>query len=69
MEKTMVKQAVLLHPMEDHSGADTHTAAHGTLEQVDVPKGGSDPVESPCWSRLLAEPIAPWRIYAGEIHF
>jgi len=22
-----------------------------------MPKGGSDPLESPCWSRLLAGPV------------
>ncbi|KAK4828553.1 hypothetical protein QYF61_027522 [Mycteria americana] len=32
------------------------------LEQVDVPKGGCDPVErSPHWSRLLAGPVDPGR--------
>ncbi|CAM9379902.1 unnamed protein product, partial [Bubo scandiacus] len=26
-----------------------------------MPEGGCDPVGSPCWSRLLAGPVAPWR--------
>ena len=26
-----------------------------------MPEKGCDPVESPCWSRLLAGPVAPWR--------
>ncbi|KAK4811169.1 hypothetical protein QYF61_019800 [Mycteria americana] len=30
-------------------------------EQVDAPKGGCDPVESPRWSRFLAGPVDPWR--------
>ena len=32
-----------------------------TPEQVDVPKGGCDPVGSPHWSRLLAGPADAWR--------
>ncbi|GAB0202567.1 mitochondrial enolase superfamily member 1 [Grus japonensis] len=32
-----------------------------TPEQVEAPEGGCDPVGSPCWSRLLAAPVAPWR--------
>ena len=46
--KTMVRQAVPLQPMEVQGGAD-------------MPKGGCDPVGSPCWSRLLAGPADPWR--------
>jgi len=30
-------------------------------EQMDASKGGCDPVGSPHWSRLLPEPVAPWR--------
>jgi len=63
MEKTMVRQADPLQPMEVHSAADTHLQPREdpTPEQVDVPKGGCDPVGSLCWSRLLAGPVAPWR--------
>ncbi|GAB0208147.1 EH domain-containing protein 4 [Grus japonensis] len=50
MVKTMVKQAVHLQPVEDPM-----------LEQVEAPEGGCDPVGSPCWSRLLAGPVDPWR--------
>ncbi|GAB0192602.1 cAMP-dependent protein kinase inhibitor alpha [Grus japonensis] len=32
-----------------------------TLEQVEAPEGGYDPVGSPRWSKLLAGPVAPWR--------
>ena len=48
MEKTMVSQAVSLQSMEAHGGADTHLQPREdpTLEQVDVPKGGCDPMES-----------------------
>ena len=61
--KTMVRQAVPLQPMEVNGGADIHLQPmeDPTLEQVDVPEGGCDPVGSPHWSRLLAGPVAPWR--------
>ncbi|GAB0184875.1 AN1-type zinc finger protein 5-like [Grus japonensis] len=63
MEKTVVRQAVPLQPMEDDGGADIHLqpVEDPTLEQVEAPKGGCDPVGSPCWSRLLAGPVASWR--------
>jgi len=63
MEKTMVRQAVPLQPMEAHSGADIHLqlVEDSMPQQVDVPKGGCDFVESLCWSRLLVGPVAPWR--------
>jgi len=63
VEQTMVRQAVPLQPMEVHGGADIHLQLmeDPTPEQVDVPEGGSDPVGSLCWSRLLAGPVAPWR--------
>ncbi|KAK4811189.1 hypothetical protein QYF61_019820 [Mycteria americana] len=59
----MVRQAVLLQPMEVTGGADIHLqpVEDPKLEQVDVPEGGCDPVESPRWSRLLAGPVNPWR--------
>ena len=46
---TVVKQAVPLQPMEVHGGADIHLqpVEDPTPQQVDVPKGGCDPVESP----------------------
>ncbi|GAB0185411.1 AN1-type zinc finger protein 5-like [Grus japonensis] len=63
MEKTMVRQAVTLQPMEDDGGADIHLQPmeDPMPEQVDAPEGGCDPVGSPHWSRLLAGPGAPWR--------
>ncbi|GAB0180448.1 AN1-type zinc finger protein 5-like [Grus japonensis] len=63
MEKTMVRQAVPLQPMEDDGGADIHLQPmeDPTPEQVETPEGGCDPVGSPRWSRLLAGPVAPWR--------
>ncbi|GAB0178080.1 AN1-type zinc finger protein 5-like [Grus japonensis] len=59
----MVKQAVPLQPMEEDGGADIHLqpVEDPTLEQVDAPKGGCDPVGRPHWSRLLAGPVALWR--------
>ncbi|GAB0208359.1 AN1-type zinc finger protein 5-like [Grus japonensis] len=41
----MVRQAVLLQPMEVNGGADIHLqpVEDPTLEQVDAPKGGCDP--------------------------
>jgi len=59
----MVRQAVPLEPMEVHGGADLHLQPmeDTTLEQIDAPEGGCDPVETPCWSRLLARVMAPWR--------
>jgi len=44
VEKTMVKKAVPLQPMEVHGGADSHLqhVEYPTLEQVDAPKGGCD---------------------------
>ncbi|PKU46219.1 hypothetical protein llap_3443 [Limosa lapponica baueri] len=50
VEKTMVKQALPLQPVEDTMP-----------EQVVVPKGSCDPIESPCWSKLLAGSVDPWR--------
>ncbi|GAB0205597.1 hypothetical protein GRJ2_003025300 [Grus japonensis] len=49
--------------MEVHGRADIHLQPMEdlTLEQVEAPKGGCDPVGSPRWSRLLAGPVAPWR--------
>ncbi|GAB0202867.1 hypothetical protein GRJ2_002752300 [Grus japonensis] len=62
LEKTMVRQAVPLQPMEDDGGADIHLQPmeDPTLEQVEAPEEGCDPVGSPCWSRLLAGLLAPW---------
>ncbi|GAB0183375.1 hypothetical protein GRJ2_000802800 [Grus japonensis] len=63
MGKNLVRQAVPLQPMEVHSGADTHLEPMEdfTLEQVEAPEGGCDPVGSLRWSRLLAGRVAPWR--------
>ncbi|GAB0182915.1 AN1-type zinc finger protein 5-like [Grus japonensis] len=63
LKKTMVRQAVPLQPMEVTCGADIHLQPEEdpTLEQVEAPKGGCDPVGSPHWSRFLAGPVDPWR--------
>ncbi|GAB0181314.1 hypothetical protein GRJ2_000596700 [Grus japonensis] len=63
VEKTTVRQAVPLQPMEVHGGADIHLQPmeDTTLEQVEAPEGGCDPVGSLCWSRLLTGPVTPWR--------
>ncbi|GAB0181741.1 AN1-type zinc finger protein 5-like [Grus japonensis] len=63
MEKTMVRQAVPLQPMEVHGGADIHLQSmeDPMLEQVDALKGGCDPIGSLCWSKVLAGPVDPWR--------
>jgi len=63
VEKTKVRQAVPLQPMEVHGGADIH------LQPVEgtpcwtrwMPEGDYDPTGSLCCSRLLAEPVGPWR--------
>ncbi|GAB0186829.1 AN1-type zinc finger protein 5-like [Grus japonensis] len=63
MEKTMVRQAVPLQPMDNDGGADIHLQPmeDPMLEQVDAPEGGCDPVGgTPCWSKLLAGPVDPW---------
>ncbi|GAB0209697.1 potassium/sodium hyperpolarization-activated cyclic nucleotide-gated channel 1 [Grus japonensis] len=50
VEKTIVKQAVALQPVEDP-----------TVEQVDAPEGGCDFMErSPCWSSLFLKDCSPW---------
>lgn len=57
--KTLVRQAVTPQPMEGCGGTDTQLQST-VLEQVDA-KGGCGSVESWCWSRLLVEPLGPWR--------
>ncbi|GAB0208202.1 AN1-type zinc finger protein 5-like [Grus japonensis] len=61
MVKTMVRQAVPLQPMEVHSGADIHLQPmeDPTLEQVETPEGGCDPVGSPRWSRFAGRTCDP----------
>ena len=63
MVKTMVRQAVPLQPMEVYGGADIHLqpVEDPMLEQVDVPEGSCDPMESPCWSRFPSAAVAPGR--------
>ncbi|KAJ7399548.1 protein pxr1-like [Pitangus sulphuratus] len=57
--KTTAKQDVLLQPMGIHGKAKIHLQPMGdhTLEEVNVPKGGCDPVGSLCCTRLLAGPV------------
>ncbi|OPJ66508.1 hypothetical protein AV530_016553 [Patagioenas fasciata monilis] len=49
--------------MEVHGGADIHLQPmeDPTLEQVDMPKGGCDPVASSCWNRPLEGPVEWWK--------
>jgi len=56
-------QVVPLQTMDVHDGADMHLqpVEDPMLEQVDVPKGGCDPMRSLCWSTLLAGPVDSWR--------
>ena len=57
------QREIPLQPMEVHGGADIHLqpVEDPTPEQVDARTGGCDPMGSPCWSRLLAGPVDPWR--------
>ncbi|PKU40387.1 protein pxr1-like [Limosa lapponica baueri] len=50
MVKTMVRQAVVLQPMEVNSRVNFHLQLTGdpTPEQMDAPKGGCEPVGSLC---------------------
>ncbi|GAB0195124.1 hypothetical protein GRJ2_001977700 [Grus japonensis] len=59
MEKTMVRQAVPLQPMEDDGGAQISTCSLWRTPRWSrwMPKGGCDPVGSPHWSRLLVGPV------------
>ncbi|KAK4811365.1 hypothetical protein QYF61_027594 [Mycteria americana] len=56
----MMRQAVPLQAMEVNGGTDIHLQPmeDPTPEQVDVPKGGCDQVESPCWALL---PAVSWQ--------
>ncbi|KAJ7404972.1 hypothetical protein WISP_142299 [Willisornis vidua] len=53
--------AVPLQPMEVHSGAEIYLQPlkYPTTKQVDVPKGGCDPLESPCRITFLARTCRP----------
>ncbi|KAJ7423669.1 hypothetical protein WISP_33008 [Willisornis vidua] len=61
MVKTMVKQAVLLQPMEDHRDSEihlwplkhTHTGVGGCLKE------GYEPMGNPCWRGLLVGTCRP----------
>ncbi|KAJ7406130.1 hypothetical protein BTVI_66566 [Pitangus sulphuratus] len=60
MIKTMVSQAVLLQAMEVHSGAEIQLQpVDSVLEQVDVPKGGCDPVVKPVMKQALGRTCEP----------
>ncbi|GAB0206609.1 hypothetical protein GRJ2_003126500 [Grus japonensis] len=65
MEKTMVRQAAPLQPMEVNGGADIHPAAHRGLhtEASECPKEAVTPWEgrTGAGSWLLAGPVDPWR--------
>ncbi|PKU45558.1 hypothetical protein llap_4132 [Limosa lapponica baueri] len=62
MVKTMVRQIVPLDPMEINGEADIHLQSmeDPTPQQVDAQRK-LGPVESLCWSRLLAGSVDPWR--------
>jgi len=58
VEKTMVRQAVPLHPMKVHGGADITCSPWKTPHWSRwMPAGGCDPMESLHWSRLLPGPV------------
>jgi len=60
----MVRQAVPLQSMEVHGGGDLHLQSmEGTSQRSRwmCPEEGCDPMENPCWSRLLPGPADPWR--------
>jgi len=63
MMKSMVRQVVPLQSVEVHSGADIHLKPmEGTPHQSRwMPEEDCDPVERPCWSRILAGPVAPYK--------
>lgn len=56
MVKTMVRLAVPLQLIEVNGGADLHLQPieDPMPEQVYASEGSCDPMESLCWSRLLA---------------
>jgi len=62
MEKTMVRQTVLLQPVE-FPVEQIYTCSPGRTPHQSrwMPKGGCDPMGSPCCSKLLPEPLDPWR--------
>ncbi|GAB0207700.1 AN1-type zinc finger protein 5-like [Grus japonensis] len=57
-----------LQPMENDGEQRFHLqpVEDPTLEQVEAPEGGCDPMGSPRWNKFLAGPVAPWRegVYA-----
>ncbi|KAK4830527.1 hypothetical protein QYF61_011506 [Mycteria americana] len=61
--KTMVRQGVALQPMEVHGRADIHLqpVEDPMPEQVDVPEGGCDHMESLGWSSLFLKDCTPWK--------
>jgi len=62
MQKTMVKQAVRCSPWRSTvEQISTCSPWRTTHRRRWTPIGGSDLVESPCWSRVLAGPVDPWR--------
>ncbi|GAB0180290.1 AN1-type zinc finger protein 5-like [Grus japonensis] len=74
MEKTMVRQAVPLQPMEVDGGADIHLqpVEDPTPEQVEAPKGGCGPWEAQAgagpWQDLwpCGERSPGWSRFAGR---
>lgn len=60
------------HPAADgaDSGADMqlHPMEHPTPQQVGMPWGKLQPVESPCWSSFLARPEARVGAHTGAVH-
>ncbi|PKU40536.1 hypothetical protein llap_9159 [Limosa lapponica baueri] len=63
MVETMVTQVLPLQPMEVNSGADIHLqpVEDPMPEEVDVPEGDCDPVESLHWSSLFLKDCTPWK--------
>ena len=69
MEKTMVRQAVPLQPMEDDGGADIHLQPVEDLmpEQAETPKEAVTPWETQAGAGLLAGPVALWGTHTGTV--
>lgn len=62
VEKTMVKQAVPLKPMETHGDEDTHTVVHGgSMLQLAPVAGPVAPQWDPRWSSPFLKDCVLWK--------
>ncbi|KAJ7422981.1 hypothetical protein BTVI_11505 [Pitangus sulphuratus] len=61
-QQPMVRQLCPCSPWRSMVELVSTCSPWGTTHQSrGMPEGGCDPVRSPCWSRLLAGPVASWR--------